>query len=242
MPAYQERFYRDWVREAQLVGFEASVAETDLAVWASRDLKAEALQLIRKHRALLESYGQRESRFFESLEPIAVADDAPEIVALMAAAADQYSVGPMAAVAGAVAEMVGKGLLELSDEVIIENGGDLFIKTREPKKVGIYAGPESPFSGKLSVEVDTSAGAKGVCTSSGTVGHSLSFGKADAVITIASSAIVADAAATAIANRIQSADDVQPALDEEGERGLLLGVLIIIGQHLGAWGEVQLAT
>jgi hypothetical protein len=147
----------------------------------------------------------------------------------------------MAAVAGAIAEGVGHELLRRSPQVIVENGGDIFIKTNQPRRISLYSGPDSPFSRKLALRVDSSAGSLGVCTSSGTVGHSLSFGRADAVVIIADSIALADAAATAVANTIREPGDIQPALEREKRRGLLRGLLIAIGDHLGAWGEIELA-
>jgi hypothetical protein len=80
----------------------------------------------------------------------------------------------------------------------------------------------------------------GLCTSSGTVGPSLSFGKADAAIVLANSAALADAAASALGNRVQSAEDIQPALEYLQTIPGVLGGAAIIGEHLGAWGEVEL--
>ena len=171
---------------------------------------------------------------------VEVAPDAPLIVRRMAEAGSKFGVGPMAAVAGAIAEAVGRELLGHSPQVSVENGGDIFIKMNELRRVTLYAGPGSPFSKKLGLMVDSSAEPVAVCTSSGTVGHSLSFGRADAVVAIADSAASADAAATAIANTIREPDDIQPALDRETERGELRGLLIAMGDKLGAWGEIQL--
>ena len=98
----------------------------------------------------------------------------------------------MASVAGAIAELVGRELSNFSDDIIIENGGDIFIKTTRPRIIAIYAS-DSPLSGKIGIEIDAGETPCGICTSSGSVGHSLSFGKADAVTIIAPSAALADA-------------------------------------------------
>jgi len=163
------------------------------------------------------------------------------VVRAMIAAGRAYEVGPMAAVAGAVAQAVGEGLLRWSPEVIVENGGDVFLKMDRAVELGLYAGADSPFSGTIRLRVETEGEALGVCTSSGTVGHSLSFGRADAVTAVAGDAALADAAATAIANRVESADDVERVLKEERERGLLKGLLVVIGKRIGAFGAVALA-
>src|SRR5690606_22056825 len=112
-------------------------------------------------------------------------------------------------------------LLDQSPEVIVENGGDIYLRMDRPVEIGLYAGADSPFSGTLRLRVDPRGAGLGVCCSSGTVGHSLSFGKADAVVTVAADAALADAAATSLCNRIQTTDDIASILDAEKSRGLL---------------------
>lgn len=245
--AFEPKFYRKWTGCERLASFSVRVDETDLAVKASLPLREEARELVVRYRNDLLGYAKDHPRFLTSFRPLEAAGDAPEVAKLMAQAAAAYDVGPMAAVAGAMAELVGEGLLgRMSEsgveapEVIVENGGDCLIKTERPAVVSLYAGPKSPFSGKLKLRIDTSAGPRGVCTSSGTVGHSVSLGKADAVVAVATSAALADAAATAVANTIKGADDVEKALENEKRRGKLLGLLIAVGEHLGAWGEIEI--
>lgn len=238
----EERFYREWVHSPDLVAFRVEVEESDLLISAERDLSEAARRKLISLRAELKSFIALRPEFQRSLEPVEVPSGAAEIVRDMAWAAEEYGVGPMAAVAGAVARHVGLALLEESPELIIENGGDIFIRSRKPRRVALYAGESSPFSGKLQMTVRSGGEELGVCTSSGTVGHSLSFGNADAVVTIASSATLADAAATAICNTVKTADDVEPAIELERKRGLLRGLLIVIGQKMGAWGELELSA
>jgi ApbE superfamily uncharacterized protein (UPF0280 family) len=159
----------------------------------------------------------------------------------MLAAAQKCGTGPMAAVAGAIAEQVGLALLEESSEVVVENGGDCFIKVHSPLQVSIFAG-RSGLSESVALQVLPEGTGLGVCTSSGTVGHSLSFGKADAVTVIAPSAALADAAATMICNQVQSESDIQRALAFAQEIEEVRGVVIIFGDQIGAWGEVELVA
>jgi ApbE superfamily uncharacterized protein (UPF0280 family) len=122
--------------------------------------------------------------------------------------------------------------------VIVENGGDIFLYTTRPRVAAIYAGA-SPLSGKLGIRVSRLSQPLGLCTSSGTVGPSLSFGKADAAMVLAESAALADAAATALGNRVKAGPDIEPALEFlKGIRGIL-GAAAIVGEQLGAWGEVE---
>jgi ApbE superfamily uncharacterized protein (UPF0280 family) len=187
----------------------------------------------------LEQYIERHPLFLTSLEPVAVEDETPHLVVEMAEAAGKVSVGPMAAVAGAIAEFVGSELLAFSPEVIVENGGDIYLKSLVKRLIGVYAG-ESPLTGKLGLEIESKDTPIGVCTSSGTVGHSLSYGKADAVIVLSPSTALADAAATAIGNLISQPKDIPSGIEFARSIGGLKGVVIIHGEQVGVWGEVKL--
>ncbi len=145
----------------------------------------------------------------------------------------------MASVAGAIAEFVGKELLEFSDEIIIENGGDIFIKTTKPRTIGIYAG-KSILSGKIGIEINPDETPLGVCTSSGTVGHSLSFGKADAVVVISKSTPLADACATASANIIVNENDLPKAIEFAQKIKGIQGIIAIKNEKLALWGKIKL--
>jgi hypothetical protein len=238
---YQPRTYRHWVKDEGLVSFKVTVKETDLYLRAQKNLEQQALKAIVKYRSSLEKYICEHPTFLTTLEPFSVAKDAPEMVMEMAEAAQRVGVGPMAAVAGAIAERVGRELMKLSPEVIVENGGDIFMKTLTNRLVGVYAG-NSPFTGKIALEVKPEETPLGICTSSGTVGHSLSYGSADAVIVLSPSAALADAAATAIGNLIQEAGDIPMGIEFAQDIAGLKGVLIIEGDKLGIWGEVKISS
>ena len=238
---FQPRTYRHWIKDNNLVTFHATVGETDLFISAQNDLKEEALNAITAFRALLEQYIESHPSFLTSLEPLKVKADAPKIVKQMAEAAYKTGVGPMAAVAGAIAEGVGRELLKFSPEVIVENGGDIFLNIQKGRMVGIYAG-DSPFTGGLVLEIDPEETPLGICTSSGTVGHSLSFGHADAVIVLAPSAALADAAATATGNLIKESDDIPRGIEFARDIVGLTGLIIIKGDKMGAWGQINLSS
>ena len=235
----EPRTYRHQIEGKDLVPFNVTVKETDLYIRASSNLKRKAHRLVLKYRSILEKYIERHPTFLTSLEPLPIPDDAPHIIKQMAEAAYQAGVGPMASVAGAIAEFVGNELLAFSPEIIVENGGDIFLKSSKKRVVGVYAG-KSPLTGKIGLEINGQDTPVGICTSSGTVGHSLSLGKADAVIALSESATLADAAATAIGNLITRPDDISRGIEfAEGIKGLK-GVVIIIDDSIGLWGEVKL--
>lgn len=239
MSAYQPRTYRHWIKDESLVAFTVVVKETDLYIRASSNLRSKAYKLVLKYRNMLEAYIERNRDFLTSLEPLSVEQDAPRIAREMAEAGSKVGVGPMAAVAGAIAEYVGKELLAFTPEIIVENGGDIFLKTLRKRTIGIYAG-NSPLTGKVGLEIDAAETPLGVCTSSGTVGHSLSFGRADAVVILSASATLADAAATAIGNLVSESEDIKKGIEfAEGVEGLR-GVVIIKDDNIGVWGKVKI--
>jgi len=236
---YQPRTYRHWVEGKDLAAFSVKVKETDLYIRADSNLERKAHRLVLKYRRQLEQYIEKEPDFLTSLKPLPAPAHAPRIVLDMIEASRVANVGPMAAVAGAVAEQVGRELLEFSPEIIVENGGDIFLKITRKRIVGIYAG-DSPLTGKLGLEITPQDTPLGICTSSGTVGHSLSFGKADAVVVTAGSATLADAAATAICNKVNKPDDINSAMELGRNIAGVKGVVIIIGSSIGVWGDVKL--
>lgn len=235
----QSRFYRRGVGPAGLTGFRVVVQETDLLVYADRDLTEATRELVLQHRGFIETFIAQRPVFGESLTPVQLAEPAPLIVREMARAAAAAGVGPMAAVAGAIAERVGLELLTHTRQVIVENGGDVFVRTRLPVIMGIYAG-SSPLSGRMGLRVGGEDTPVGVCTSSGTLGHSLSLGRADAVCALSASCSLADAAATAIGNRVRSPADIPAAITCGRKIGGLDGVIVIIGERIGCWGAVEL--
>ena len=237
---YKERKYRQWVKSADLVTFEVKELETDLLISAKKNLENKARESILNYRQDLQSYIRKNKDFFTSLEPINVDIDVPRIVKAMADAGSRASVGPMAAVAGAMAEFVGRDLLAYTDEVIVENGGDIFLKTKIKRVLGIYAGENSPFSGKLAIEISPSEEGLGVCTSSGTVSHSLSFGRADAALIMSGDTALADAVATAVGNAVKNKDSIEKGINIARSIDGIIGALIIVGDKLGSWGDIKL--
>ena len=236
---YEPRTYRNLVKTDDLIKFEVIVKETDLLVRAEKDLSRETREWVFRYRGQLETYITLHPEFQKSLVPLKDDPYAPEIVKEMIRASQLAYVGPMAAVAGAMAESVSKDLLKLSKEVMVENGGDIYLATAKERIIGIYAG-DSPLSLKIGVVVQPEMSPLSVCTSSGTVGPSLSFGRADAVCILSKSAALADAAATAVGNIIQGEKDIESGLEKGREIEGVLGTLIIVGEKMGVWGKVHL--
>ncbi len=232
---YQPRWYRHCCAESKLKQFFVQYRESDLCVRAETDLSSPAYDALTRIRQELETCIASHPEFARSLIPVAVRAEAPDIVKIMARAAIKTGVGPMAAVAGAVNQLIARELSCFSDTLIIENGGDVYVRSPEPVIAAVYAG-NSPLSMKIGLKVDARHGV-GICTSSGTVGHSLSFGKADAVTVIAEDCALADAAATAIGNRVNEIDDLDPAIATGQSIESIDGVIVIMGARIAAWGK-----
>ncbi|MFA5090315.1 MAG: UPF0280 family protein [Candidatus Omnitrophota bacterium] len=237
---YQRRFYRGWVKAKGLHTLRLSLFQTDLEILTDKPADESFIKKkVLKYRWDIENYIAKDNRFLTGLKPIAVELNAPLIVRDMARVAYQAGVGPMAAVAGAIAQFLGRDLLRRGfQEVIIENGGDIFMRTRKKRSVRIYTGKTRKWQG-LSLEINPADTPLGICTSSGTVGHSLSFGSADAVVILARKASLADAAATAVANRIRSEKDLVHVMDFTRRISGVTGVVLIYKSRLASWGRVK---
>jgi ApbE superfamily uncharacterized protein (UPF0280 family) len=235
----QKRTYRKLVSTEKLTPFQVVVQETDLLVHAETRLEAETRELVLEHRGYVEAYIKAYPDFMTTLDPWRHEGPAPNIISDMITAGVNAAVGPMAAIAGAIAENVGRGLLEFTDQVMVENGGDVFIKTNTPVTVGIFAGA-SPLSMRVGIQLSCEKKPVAVCTSSGTLGHSLSLGQADAVCVVADSCALADAAATSIGNLIQSEADINNAIAAGQKIAEIAGIVIVVGKKIGAWGELEL--
>jgi len=236
---FENRTYRSQHNKHGLVSFDITVNETNLNIQANTDLSDEAIKSVLACRNTIETYIQLYPEFATSLTPMAAPGPAPKIINQMIAAAELANVGPMAAVAGTVAEYVGTDLLSYSPEVIVENGGDIFVKSDTETLFSIYA-ENSSLSLTTGIRVNRKDTPYGMCTSSGTLGHSKSYGKADAASVLAHSCAVADAVATALGNKVRKTDDIKGAIDTAKTIPGVLGVVIIKGDHIGLWGDLKI--
>lgn len=234
-----DRTYRNLV-QTTLVPVRVVVKETDLSIYADVDVGKQAKEVMIAQRGYLERYIEAHPDFLHCMTPWPHDPLAPAVVHQMIDAGQKAQVGPMAAVAGAMAEVVGNALLETAaHEVVVENGGDVYLGCRQDLTVAVYAN-KSPISLKVGLRIAANRMPLSVCTSSGTVGHSISKGRADAVCVISPSCALADAAATAIGNHVQAATDIQSAIEWGKTIHGLDGGVVIIGDKMGAWGRIEL--
>jgi hypothetical protein len=238
---YQKRFYRNWVYPKNLYKEELVVKETDLQILTDKPLDKDfVLKKVRFYRDKIEDYiNYKDRRFLTSLKPIVVELTAHRIVREMARQAKKANVGPMACVAGAIAQFLGGDLLRCGyRDVIIENGGDIFLKVSKPIRIGLYSGKKKIFN-KISLNIKPQDTPLGICTSSGTVGHSLSFGCADSVVIVSKNPSLADAVATACANLIQKTSDLEKAISFARCVKGICGAVVIMKKKMASWGNIE---
>jgi ApbE superfamily uncharacterized protein (UPF0280 family) len=191
-----------------------------------------------RQREILEAYIARHPAFQSALEPLALLDGSPEVAQGMARAAERVGVGPMAAVAGAMAQCAAEAALAAgAREVIVDNGGDLYLRVTEPVVVGLGAGP-AQVADRLAFSLEPHETPIAICSSSGTMGHSMSLGRCDLAAVVAADAALADAGATQAANLIKTAADVDPALERIAGIEGVAGVLIATGDRVGLAGRL----
>lgn len=237
--SYTNRTYRNLVDPGELVSTRIIVRETDLHILAETDVRQISHDLICTARLQVERYIQTHPGFLTSLTPLDLDPFAPPLIQAMLHAGLIADIGPMGAVAGGIAEFVGRQLLKsgITREVMVENGGDIFIKRNKECVIGIYAG-ESPLSNKIGLRITQDMMPLGICSSSGSIGHSLSLGTADAVTVLAKDTAIADTIATRLGNEMQ--DDMNQVLATAGTFPDILGVVIIKDDKLGARGDIEL--
>jgi ApbE superfamily uncharacterized protein (UPF0280 family) len=229
------------VPEKPLISESWSYKETDVLIRADNcDAIKAAKKSIISNRNDLERYIARNPIFKLSLDPIDFEAGSPKIVQLMANAGRATGVGPMAAVAGTLAQLaVEDAVASGARNILIDNGGDIFIHGDRSYTIAIHAG-RSPLSDKLALEVDGGMLPISICTSSATVGPSLSFGEADAVTIVANSGALADAAATAVCNETRGGAEqaIIAGLERAKAIPCLTAAFIINGRYVGTWGSL----
>ncbi|MDR2017702.1 MAG: UPF0280 family protein [Syntrophobacterales bacterium] len=236
---YEERFYRGIAKPPDLACYEVKIKETDLLCCTAVNIEGFIKERVLFYRNQLEEYIRIKPAFKDSLVPVGHDLFAPIMVRKMIETSQALGIGPMATVAGAMAEFVGNDIAHLSNEYVIENGGDISLFTERTRLVMVYA-KDSPFSGRIAIRIRPDDEPYGVCTSSGTVGPSMSFGMADAVCILGRSALFADGLATKVGNAVKKKEDIPQAIDEGKVFPGVIGILVIFGDHIGLWGDMEI--
>ena len=243
---WKRNYRRHCACRAGEVAFQVVVEETDLRVVACQNMAAVMLDTVRRLRADIKGWMILHPEFRTSLVPLPLPSQAPCIVRRMYAGALCAGVGPFAAVAGAVAQAVAEAHVQDSPDIIVENGGDIFMFSRSDRVVGLLADPQGGPT--VGVKVAAAHCPVSLCASSATIGHSLSLGQGDLAVVRARDAALADAAATALGNRLRAAGDVEGALawvetlaaKGGGEAGGVEGAFVQCAGRIGVWGNMEM--
>jgi ApbE superfamily uncharacterized protein (UPF0280 family) len=240
------RTYRTQFNSLRFSSFEVKYKETDLWIGIdsasfNEEIKAVAAAKTEELRKKLDTYIEKEPFFKKSLKPFSPAETAPAEAKEMAAATEIAGVGPMASVAGLFAREIGEAILQnfSVEEMVIENGGDIFAVIKNELVLSVFAG-ESPLSEQFGLVIPAETGKIGICTSAGTVGPSISFGKADAVVVICKDAVLADAFATGFGNKVKSPNDVEKVINQSEKYPEILSMLIICDDKVGIRGDFEI--
>jgi uncharacterized protein len=243
---FEQRTYRNQFNTSRFTGFELKHRETDL--WIGVDpasfkpeMENVVLKKIESLREKLDSYIQSEPFFKKSLKPFQPNENAPIEAIEMTQAAEKAGIGPMSTVAGLFAREAGNEIIQnfSVEELVIENGGDIFALLKNELVLSVFAG-DSPLSERIGLKITPEVSPLGICTSAGTIGPSLSFGKADAVVVVSENVLVADAFATALGNKVKSPDDVEKVIGKAKIHPEILSLLIICEDQIGIWGEYEI--
>lgn len=237
---YEERFYRNLCNLDY--SFEICFNESDLFIWSDKKIDKDiAYDILKKHYLTIEEYIKNNPAFLNSLSPLPYKKDLPSIIKDMLKSSRIANVGPFASVAGAIAEYVGKDLLNYTEQLIVENGGDIFLKINEDKRIGVYLGKHFDVSlDTIILKIKKKDKPFGIASSSAFIGHSLNFGNADLLTVITKDAILADAFATALSNRIKKASDVDAVLKYVKNNPLIEAILIAFNNKLYIWGDIEI--
>jgi len=222
--------------------------ETDLWIAVSSDQYTPAVEDYSKnrilyYRSILNNHGREFPEFLTSLTPLLLTPGLHPIVSDMYKASGESGTGPMSAVAGAVAEYICRDLIEKFGfpEVVVENGGDIALKLTSPATISIYAG-ESPVSDKIGLIIKPEQTPLSVCCSSGILGHSMSFGKADACMIACSLGALADAYATACCNEVKDIEMVAGITEKMSQKTDVVSVVIIKDDKVGIGGNIEVTV
>ena len=239
---YRERSYRSRFSDDERRWFCVKFLESDLWIGVDRgsyraSMEADAYAMLVDLRRQMDAYLLMDPAYKAALTPYDAGLEAPEILKEMSRVSHKTGIGPMSAVAGAVAKKVAEFLG--TNEVIVENGGDIYARAASDMDISVFAG-QSPLSEKIGLHIPAASFPLGICTSSGTVGPSLSLGRADAVMIVCKDVMLADSYATAMANRIKTVNDLQPVIDRISDIPEILGAIAVKDDRMAITGQFEL--
>ncbi len=231
--------YRRKIRNREKYNWRVVYKYSDILISSDSYVKDKIEKPLKEFYKLLELCIKRDPSFLKSLSPVKSKSYFPEIIKEMCDKSNIFNVGPMATVAGAVCEYLAANLSRCCSQLTIENGGDVYLKSKRDINAGAYL-KNKYFKDKINLKIRKENTPCGLCSSSGKFGHSLSMGRSDLVVVLSGSAISADGAATAIANRISNSDDIPRTIDHYKKLNDVKGILIVKDSKVGIWGNLEL--
>jgi uncharacterized protein len=239
-PDSDRSIYRGNVKTGEKYHWKITYQYSDLLLSSDKNVAGLIEEPLKEIYCYLNKCFEEDPAFLRSLSPVSIKPGYPEIIKKMCLLSAGFNVGPMAAVAGTVNEFLAEKINKYCGTLIIENGGDLYLRSKKDRILGIYV-KNKYFKDSISIRIKSENMPCGVCASSGTFGHSLSLGKCDLAVVLAKSAITADAAATAVANSISSKDDILKSIKHFRNCQDIDGLLLIKEDQIGLWGNIELA-
>lgn len=239
---YRERSYRSRFSNDERRWFCVKFLESDLWIGVDRgsyraSMEADTYAMLVDLRRQMDAYLLMDPQYKTALTPYDAGLEAPNILKEMSRVSHKTGIGPMSAVAGAVAKKVAEYLG--TQEVIVENGGDIYAQAASDMDISVFAG-QSPLSEKIGLHIPAAEFPLGICTSSGTVGPSLSLGRADAVMIVCKDVLLADSYATSMANRIKTVNDLQSVIDRISDLPEILGAIAVKDDRMAITGRFEL--
>jgi uncharacterized protein len=231
--------YRKNVKTGEKYHWKVRYQYSDLLLSSDKDIASLIEEPLKEIYCCLNKCFKEDTAFLKSLSPVSIKPGYPEIIKKMCFLSAEFNVGPMAAVAGTINEFLAEKMNKHCESLIIENGGDLYLRSKKDRILGIYV-KNKYFKDSISIRIKSKNMPCGVCASSGTFGHSLSLGKCDLAVVLSKSAITADAAATAVANSISCKDDIFKSIEHFKKYQSINGLLLIKENQIGLWGRIEL--
>lgn len=260
------RAYRlDTINRENEQKIQIIIEETDLLITLTDSVNKEEIidfctKEIQEQRNILKFWINLYPEIKDSLDPIEAPQNAPLLITAMCEAGKYAKVGPFAGVAGTIAQYIAARLYDYLQkknccpDVIVENGGDIYIYSSKERHIGIMANPKEHCT--IGIKITKEQFPLAICSSSATIGHSLSFGQGDLALILAKNASLADALATRYSNLLRSKQDINTILSqakkdyhiqipdnpfsETNSKNGLAGVFLQIDETIGAWGEIEL--
>jgi ApbE superfamily uncharacterized protein (UPF0280 family) len=232
--------YRILVDSRSKFSWKVKYKYSDLLIVSDKDISLRILPVLFDFYTIIEKFSESHPSFTKTFNPYIPDNDFPNIIKKMCDESAVFNVGPMASVAGAVCEYLASELARDNPYLAIENGGDIYIKSSKDITAGLFV-KNRYFKDNLKIKIRKKILPCGIASSSGTLGHSLSLGKADLASAVCRSAILADSAATAACNMINTKDDIEKVINHFKDFKEIEGLVLIKDDKIGLYGNIELA-